>query len=225
MPQHAPASMCTQARMVIDVWNEFEALMAKDVAKQAVTIGARDDNTRALLLSSQRTVSKEVPMTLPPEPKLSYQGPMYLGDNKWNADGKIQDWSATAVADKQGALSAEHPEGAGKATGASKKHIASDLQHKEAPGRYASAFLRREAPGLANDVDTAGKPSTPLAACACSDVERWICLTTNPNCLHLKLAECFMCFLLQPLQACNARECACSDLVSRLAELDGWNGR
>ena len=53
---------------------------------QAVTIGARDENTKALLLSK---MSKDVSMTMPPEPKLSYTGPMYLGNNNWNSDGEI----------------------------------------------------------------------------------------------------------------------------------------
>ena len=63
---------------------------------QAVTIGARDDNTKALLLSKQRAASKEVSMTVPPEPKLSYDGPMYLGDDKWNADGQVLSSAAPA---------------------------------------------------------------------------------------------------------------------------------
>jgi hypothetical protein len=61
-----------------------------------VTIGARDDNTKALLLSRQRAASKEVSMSVPPEPKLSYSGPMYLGDDKWNADGQVLSSAAPA---------------------------------------------------------------------------------------------------------------------------------
>ena len=56
-------------------------LLTKTSGGQAVTIGARDDNTKALLLSNQRAASKEISMTVPPEPKLSYDGPMYLGNN------------------------------------------------------------------------------------------------------------------------------------------------
>ena len=63
-----------------------------------MTIGARDDNTKALLLSKQRAA---VSMTVPPEPKLAYNGPMYLGDDKWNADGQVL--SSAAPAHVQGA--------------------------------------------------------------------------------------------------------------------------
>ena len=120
-----------------------------------MTIGARDDNTKALLLSNQRAAGKQVSMTVPPEPKLSYNGPIYIGDNQWNADGQVLSSAApahkahkaggkaTAIAQNQGALNTEH--GENKAS--------------EKPGvdnRLSSAFLRKEAPGLAQDVDTVG---------------------------------------------------------------------
>ena len=124
----------------------------------AVTIGARDDNTRALLLSSQRVTSREASMTVPPEPRLSYEGPIYLGGDKWNADGRILDSAAPTaeatahgsaagvVAGRQGDLREEHARGRPEAKGG----------EEDAP-HLASALLRKAAPGLAKDVDTAGE--------------------------------------------------------------------
>ena len=123
---------------------------------QAVTIGARDENTKALLLSK---MSKDVSMTMPPEPKLSYTGPMYLGNDDWNSDGEILSSAAktagavgtkAAAAGKQASL---HRQQHGAMT-AHNSHQSVDPAEAAQDTRLSSSFLRREVPGLARDVDT-----------------------------------------------------------------------
>lgn len=132
-----------------------------------MTIGARDDNTKALLLSKQREASKDVSMTVPPEPKLSYKGPIYLGNNDWNSDGEILS-SAVAASPKakNGGALAKTATAAGKQGSLNRQHqggkIARDSQDfKTAEAaqdtRLSSPFLRKEVPGLARDVDTVGR--------------------------------------------------------------------
>jgi len=121
-----------------------------------VTIGARDENTKALLLSK---MSKDVSMTMPPEPKLSYTGPMYVGNNDWNSDGEILSSAAktagavgtkAAAAGKQASL---HRQQHGAMT-AHNSHQSVDPAEAAQDTRLSSSFLRREVPGLARDVDT-----------------------------------------------------------------------
>ena len=105
-----------------------------------MTIGARDDNTKALLLSKQRAA---VSMTVPPVPKLAYNGPMYLGDDKWNADGQVLSSAAPAHVQgakggKEGAPRAaktEHNTGAKESSGSgSKAGVDTRLSSGACPG-------------------------------------------------------------------------------------------
>ena len=125
-----------------------------------MTIGARDDNTKALLLSSQRTASKQqVSMAVPPEPKLSYTGPLYMGDHNWDADGQVLSSAAHAnSAQMQGAkgAGATAQRGGLKAQEQGKKGADDARQTPSADKHLSSTFLRKEAPGLARGVDTVG---------------------------------------------------------------------
>ncbi len=124
-----------------------------------MTIGARDDNTKALLLSSQRTASKQqVSMAVPPEPKLSYTGPLYMGDNTWDADGQVLSSAHANSARMQGAKGtrATAQRGGLNAQEQGKKGADDARKTPSADKHLSSTFLRKEAPGLARGVDTVG---------------------------------------------------------------------
>jgi len=98
-------------------------------------------------------------MSVPAEPKLSYEGPLYMGDNKWDADGQVLSSAASASsAHLQSAkvAAATAHKGGLQAQQQGKKGTDGALRTPSADTRLSSAFLRKEAPGLARDVDTVG---------------------------------------------------------------------
>mmetsp|Transcript_45112 Transcript_45112/g.106892 ORF Transcript_45112/g.106892 Transcript_45112/m.106892 type:complete len:162 (-) Transcript_45112:41-526(-) len=99
----------------------------------AVTFHTRDANTRAVLMRYQS-------LSVPPAPKLSYDGPLYSGGGKWMLHGKTIERNivkAESVASKQHHMA--------------KKVVAA---HKAV---HKPSGWEKAAPGLAADVRTAAE--------------------------------------------------------------------
>ena len=106
-------------------------------------------------------------MTVPPEPKLSYNGPLYLGNDAWNADGQVLSSAAPANAGKPLAYSGKQL----KQKRLTDSFIEGEKEAGLSPHRahpqhaeHTKSFLRKEAPGLAKDVNRAVKDVKDIAS-------------------------------------------------------------